>query len=315
MKLFNLSDRRTVVRRCGIVCAALLMLVGIAGPSYAVTDSFNDGNGDHLVLQAEDFTTNVINSGTVNYPRDHPQVGTPVQEGWDVISAANAASSKAIQTNANLGGGGGNDNAQHAGTASYDVRFNATGVYTMYLRASMYDVIGPNQPGSPDGSGGFNDWAGPAGAPDGSYAREDSFYYPDQDTSVNGSGNFTLAVDSPNASNSLNWGELWASQSGVGANTGNPADGVFDWWINNGPGNGPTPKPLYTITGAELGNVLQWTLDTREAGMTIDAFVLSTNANLSLAELNSLVGIPEPSTMALCALGVMGLFNLRRRKG
>ena len=313
MKLFNLSDRGTVVRKCDVACAALLMLVGFAVPSYAVTDSFNDGNGDHLVLQAEDFTTNVINSGTVNYPRDHPQVGTPVQEGWDVISAANAAGSKAIQANANLGGGGGNDNAQHAGTASYDVRFNATGVYTMYLRASMYDVIGPNQPGSPDGSGGFNDWAGPAGAPDGAYQREDSFYYPDQASSVNGSGNFTPASSSPTASNSLNWGELWASQSGVGANTGHPADGVFDWWINNGPGNGPTPKPLYTIAGAELGNALQWTLDTREAGMTIDAFILSTNANLSLAELNSLAGIPEPSTMAICALGVMGLFSMRRR--
>jgi len=122
MRFCNLSNRKMMASWCGVPCAALLVLVGTTVPSFAsssggssIIDSFTDANGEQLVIQAENFTTNVINP--IDYPVNHPQAGTPVQEGWDVINEANAAGGQAIQANANLGGGG-DDNPANAGTAS-----------------------------------------------------------------------------------------------------------------------------------------------------------------------------------------------------
>jgi hypothetical protein len=51
-------------------------------------------------------------------------------------------------------------------------------------------------------------------------------------------------------------------------------------------------------------------LKSREAGLNWNAFVLSTRDNLTADELNTI--IPEPTTMGLLGLGVVGLLRRRR---
>ena len=297
----RLNLTNSVIRSGGIALVALAVSVVTTTSSFAVTDSASDANGEHLVVQAEDFTTNVINSSFVNYPVDHAKYnggGNPVEEGWEVINVAGAAGGKALQGNPIISGGGGASHPEHAGTASYDVRFNATGAYTMYLRATIFDVLNAGPPLGP-------------GAADGNYGHEDSFFFPG---SISGSGNFGLPTS---VANGLNRGIMWTS-NGVDDinNVGQPADGTFDWLLHTGTpwGAGPQPLPEYTVTGAEQGTVMQWTVDTREAGIALDAIIFSTNPNLTIAQLDALAGVPEPGSIVLLGLGLSSLLAFRNRR-
>ncbi len=291
---------------CGIFAAALLLLTSTATESYAVIDSASDGLGEHLVIQGEAFASNVINAGV--YPVDHVNAGDPIDAGWEVISASGAAGGEALRAAARVSGGGPADSAHHAGTASYDVRFNATGVYKMYLRASFYDLV--------DTSGGKPYVLG--GTQDGNYGNEDSFYFPEQGTgSLNGSGAFALASASPE-SNGNNYNRLWSNGSGLNeANTGIPTEGTFDWWIHQGPNwaaGGPLDLPVYSVQAADEGIVLNYTLDTREAGIAIDTIIFSTNRDLTPGQLDALAGVPEPGSLVLMGLGLAGLLGVRKRR-
>ena len=291
---------------CGVFCAALMLLVSTATESHAVIDSSSDGSSEHLVIQGENFTSNVINAGV--YPVDHVNAGDPIDAGWEVISEPGAAGGQALRAQAKVSGGGPADSAHHAGTASYDVRFNATGIYKMYLRASFYDLV--------DTSGG-KPWVTGA-TTDGNYGNEDSFYFPAGGTSsLNGTGAFVLASASPE-SNGNNYNRLWSNGSGLNeANTGIPTEGTFDWWIHQGPNwaaGGPLDLPVYNVTAADEGIVLNYTLDTREAGVAIDTIIFSTNLNLTPSELDALSGVPEPGSLVLMGLGLASLLGVRKRR-
>ncbi len=313
MRLINFTNGKITVRSCGIFCAALLLLAGSAPESHAVIDGFNSGLGDHLVIQGENFTTNVINAGT--YPVDHPNAGDPIDAGWEVISEPGAAGGQALRAQTKVSGGGPADSAHHAGTASYDVRFNATGIYKMYLRASFYDVIAVNRD-----SGGVVVKPFVLGDSDDNYGNEDSFYFPAGGTSsLNGTGAFVLASASP-ASNGNNYDRIWSNGPGTAdANVGIPTEGTFDWWIKQGPNwaaGGPPNRPVFNVKAADEGIVLNYTLDTREAGIAIDTIIFSTNLDLTPSQLNALagVGVPEPSSLALIGLGMASLMNVRKRR-
>jgi hypothetical protein len=116
---------------------------------------------------------------------------------------------------------------------------------------------------------------------------------------------------------------MWTSGGGVNTNNvGQPAEGTFDWLLRVGTPWGPAhsdgmqgaPLPEYAITAAEQGTVMQWTVDTREAGFAFDAIVFSTNANLTNAQLDALVGVPEPGSLVLLGLGLSSLLAVRNRR-
>lgn len=51
----------------------------------------------------------------------------------------------------------------------------------------------------------------------------------------------------------------------------------------------------------------------REDGLRLDAFVFSTEANLTAAQLNTIAAVPEPTTVLLGAMGLLGLAARRRK--
>lgn len=99
----------------------------------------------------------------------------------------------------------------------------------------------------------------------------------------------------------------------------------------------PNPTPLYhwvnlvTKAGLEYGGAIDTTssglftvpsagpqtfvIGGRENGLRLDAFVFSTNGNLSAASLDSLANVPEPSIGMLALSGIGGLLGLARRRG
>ncbi len=296
----RLNLTNSVIRSGGIALVALAVSVVAATSSFAVTQSASDANGEHLVVQAEDFTTNIVNDSFVNYPVNHPTLSGPVQDGWEVISEGNAAGGQALRAHPNLGGGGPDDNAQHAGTASYDLQFDAAGVYSLYFRGSIYDVLSGVPPNLVLGQ-------------DANWGTEDSFFYPG--STITGAGNFGLPTTDTNG---LNRGIMWMS-NGVDDinNVGQPAEGTFDWIKSSGKpwGAGPQARTTYAITAAEMGTVMQWSMDTREAGIALDAIIFSTNPNLSIAQLDALAGVvPEPGSIVLLGLGLSSLLAFRNRR-
>jgi hypothetical protein len=69
------------------------------------------------------------------------------------------------------------------------------------------------------------------------------------------------------------------------------------------------PADGETFAVSEAGQ-LSLIMKSREAGLVWNAFVLSTSADLTADELNTI--IPEPTTMGLLGLGVVGLLRRRR---
>lgn len=98
----------------------------------------------------------------------------------------------------------------------------------------------------------------------------------------------------------------------------------------------PNPTPLYhwvnlvTKAGLEYGGAIDTTssglfsvpsagpqtfvIGGRENGLRLDAFVFSTNGNLSAASLDQLANVPEPSIGMLVVSGMGGLLGFARRR-
>src|SRR6185503_12081328 len=68
-----------------------------------------------------------------------------------------------------------------------------------------------------------------------------------------------------------------------GSNAGSaPTDNVFDWTRE-------ADTATYEVGQAQLGTPLIFTIGTREAGMTFDRFIFSTDGNLTDAQLDALI--------------------------
>ena len=112
---------------------------------------------------------------------------------------------------------------------------------------------------------------------------------------------------------------------------------TFPERINDIQNTTPDPVPQYswinifTKQGLEFGGAVtgggtsgQYTVGApgvqtfviggRENGLRLDAFVFSTEANLTAAQLNTIAGVPEPTSVLLGAMGLLGLASRRRKQ-
>jgi hypothetical protein len=73
-------------------------------------------------------------------------------------------------------------------------------------------------------------------------------------------------------------------------------------------------SPQYTYTAAAPGPQV-FNLAGREDGLYLDVYVLSLDADLSVAELNALASVPEPtSSLFLTGLALVATFRRRRSR-
>jgi len=112
----------------------------------------------------------------------------------------------------------------------------------------------------------------------------------------------------PGANNSVNrWNGLAApSWNQLGVNGDFPATGYF-----------ATNAYTYRVAPGDVGTVLEFRLEAREASAEYDRFALHKTSNLTGAQLDALTlstVVPEPSTGILAISGVVALLGVARRR-
>jgi len=120
-----------------------------------------------------------------------------------------------------------------------------------------------------------------------------------------GSGNDNLFITISGLDDSLEYNLFGGSLRG-GADFG--ADWIIDGVTYSAPGSGNSFVSVNGVSTTSPGEILITITDPNNAGAPAN------NRNLGLAEFTITAAVPEPSTFAMLALGVLGVLLPRRRK-
>jgi hypothetical protein len=134
--------------------------------------------------------------------------------------------------------------------ATYELQFATPGIYTFYMRYSLYAMVDPEE----------------------DYANEDSLYLPlELDELPEQDGWFSTGTQGHN--DTFEDPPYW--------------EGYFHW---GGPYNFSVGGPLeYEVRSGDVGAVLDFNVGTRERGTTVDAFVFSQDPGLLPEDLDELL--------------------------
>jgi len=164
-------------------------------------------------------------------------------------------------------------------SAGYDITFTTPGDYQVYVRYSLFEI----------------------GTNTANYGNEDSFF-------------LGAALDSPAGTTNLEIIDL--SSAGFTPASGE-WEGTFRWAKvtgRNASGSGPRQDRVYNVMAGDVGIPMTMNIGNRERGLALDMFVLSTINNLTDAQLNQFVIVPEPSGALILSAALSGLAFFRRRR-
>jgi hypothetical protein len=88
---------------------------------------------------------------------------------------------------------------------------------------------------------------------------------------------------------------------------GDPSGTLVDWGPEAGTSSNTVQLMPLVVNPSDVGNVLQYRIDVREYGMTMDEFIFSTNSNLPAPT-------PEPGSLVLVVTALAGLLGYAWRK-